>query len=126
MTWQTNFQIDHMENAKKEYERMTERLTVINAFLSGKTIQSRFSHRDKWKDDLAPTWSVEYQYRVKPDPMKVYVNIFRLENGDEVLGSKAYESLVDAERRISASGPEYVRTIEFTESQTLILGLETK
>ena len=53
-------------------ERAKELLPVIQAFAEGKEIQYRQINypEGEWHDTLAPTWSPNCQYRIKPEPFE--------------------------------------------------------
>lgn len=54
-----------------------EKLSLVDAWLDGSTIQRRLTtgtsdkDEDNWVDDTTPTWNPEKTYRVKPAPTKV-------------------------------------------------------
>jgi hypothetical protein len=48
---------------------------VVRAYLDGKVIQSR--HHRGWLDlEDTPKFYPEYQYRVKPEPVECWVNVY--------------------------------------------------
>lgn len=53
-------------------ERAKELLPIIQAFAEGKKIEMALFDGDgalsEWSDDLFPTWSDNYIYRIKPEP----------------------------------------------------------
>lgn len=51
---------------------------VINAFLEGKKVQYFSKNMEKWVDTEAPLFSVETEYRVKPE--KVYTTLYVVYN----------------------------------------------
>jgi hypothetical protein len=61
-----------MEKGEHEMtpQRAKELLPTITAFAEGKKIQRRYNLAMgcKWIDDINPTWSNDYDYRLKPEP----------------------------------------------------------
>ena len=51
-------------------EEVKEMLPVLQAFVDGKTIESRCIKGDKslWYDDEDPSFDNDFEYRIKPDP----------------------------------------------------------
>ena len=51
-------------------EEVKERLPVLQAFVDGKTIESRCIKGDKslWYDDEDPSFDNDFEYRIKPEP----------------------------------------------------------
>ena len=51
-------------------EEVKEMLPVLQAFVDGKTIESRCIKGDKslWYDDEDPSFDYDFEYRIKPEP----------------------------------------------------------
>ena len=43
-------------------------LPIITAFINGKTVQKSIVSRNEWIDDNSPTFSIEFDWRIKPQP----------------------------------------------------------
>jgi hypothetical protein len=81
-------------------ERAKELLPIIKAFANGGVVQFRYSKNMKWQntsDD--PVFVVDNEYRIKPEPMEIWVNIYD-EKEDDVMGA-TYSSKVKAENYAS-------------------------
>jgi len=57
-----------------------EKIKVMQAYLEGKTIQFRLWKEDDftdWGSDAEPQWNWgAVEYRVKPEPLELWVNIY--------------------------------------------------
>lgn len=45
---------------------------LIQAFAEGETIQFK-NHRGEWRDISEPVWTIDTEYRIKPEPVKFWV-----------------------------------------------------
>ncbi len=66
---------------KQSYEEMIE---VLKAAAEGKTIQARYDGNATWGDieGHEPVWDFSfYEYRVKPEQVTVYVNVYETDYG---------------------------------------------
>jgi len=62
--------------------RCKELLPIIQAFAEGKTIQFRNSKDSKWADVEDASWFSGTEYRIKPEPMEIWVRIDAVEQLD--------------------------------------------
>ena len=84
-----------------------EIIEITTAFRNGNIVQ--VSLRDGWKDSINPAWQfTAYDYRVKPEPMVFYVNIYPERKNDCIHQSK--------EEALKWVGRDCVRTIKVVES----------
>lgn len=95
-------------NAKK----LLAVLPVVKAFAEGKEVQ--VFNGDAWVTACSPKFDSEADcYRIKPEPIVVYKNVYKdLEGSEYIAGSCYYDE--DAAKRCSMSG-NYVRTARFIE-----------
>ena len=55
-------------------ERAKELLPVIQAFAEGKTVQIKYG--DGWEDLGEPVFDFSGEYRIKPEPLECWVNVY--------------------------------------------------
>lgn len=48
-------------------------LSVIEAYVNGKTIQARVRGTNEWFDEFNPSFEPRFQYRIKPEPREWWV-----------------------------------------------------
>ena len=54
---------------------------LIKAWADGATIEFFHPETRKWVVDHMPTWSLIVIYRIKPQPEKLYVRLYKAKNG---------------------------------------------
>ena len=79
-------------------EKVKAMLPILTAYAEGKTIQYKTVHGN-WCDAECPTWVGHVEYRVKPDPIVRYVNVFQNRSG--AITTLMYETQEYAERGAS-------------------------
>lgn len=89
-----------------------EMIEVIQAHKEGRTIQARHRKKHPWGDVPNPSWNFfEVQYRVKPEPKKLWVNFY----GDIIYTHESKEAALS-----HAGGDRLTRTavpfVEVTEN----------
>ena len=55
-------------------ERAKYLLPIIKAFTEGKVIQFRSTDDTRWLDTSSPTFSTSTEYRVKPEPIEMWIS----------------------------------------------------
>ena len=73
-------------------------LPILTAYADGKEIQYK-DFRGNWHDAECPTWAGRAEYRVKPDPVVRYINVFQHKSGAII--TVMYETQEYAERDAS-------------------------
>ena len=54
-----------------------EMIKVMEAFKDGKQIQSRCDDTEEWLNVIPSAWNFDkFEFRVKPEPLKCWANIF--------------------------------------------------
>lgn len=86
-----------------------EKIAVMQAFMEGKEIQVSTRHSAEWKRlTWMPEWDwTSYNYRIKPEPKFVYVNVYscKLEAaGRRTTNSSCYTHKADAEKAAIMNG----------------------
>lgn len=98
-------------------ERAKELLPYIQAFAEGKTVQVRAidsqNEWNEWNDCSDPSWSYSAEYRIKPEKIVRYVNIYR--DGGEA-GYSSHKTRANADKSINTFRVACIR-IEFEEGQ---------
>ena len=56
-------------------ERIEKHWEVIKAHADGKEIQRRYE-KNNWVDEKGPCWFINHEYRVKPEKITKWVNIY--------------------------------------------------
>ena len=54
---------------------------LIKAWVNGATIEFFHPETRKWVVDHMPTWSLIVIYRIKPEPKKMYVRLYKTKSG---------------------------------------------
>ncbi len=57
-------------------QRAKELLPIIQAYAEGKEIQCRISTKHEWVPARNPGWFDCYEYRIKPEKKKGWINIY--------------------------------------------------
>ena len=87
-----------------------EMIEVIQAHKEGKSIQWRLAGRGAWTDTGKPNWNFDSkQYRVKPEPMTIWVNRYT-----DFMPNHFHHSFDEAE----ADGKvrdDYIETLKFEQ-----------
>jgi len=78
-------------------------LPLIKAYVGGEIIQ--YKYNSKWVDAASPAFDDESEYRIKPKPLELWVNVY--EHGS----SACFESKSTAEFSLRAGG----RTVHMRE-----------
>lgn len=89
-------------------DRAKELIPVIQAYTEGKTIQYK-GCSGKWADVNEPAFLDSYSYRVKPEPIERWVNVYV--GGEEY----TFKSNVDAEYHASRCYLDLVRIVHLVE-----------
>lgn len=93
-----------------------EKITVMQAFEDGRTIQSRPVRSFVWCDDFNPAWSwATFDYRIKPEPEVVYI-LYNL-NGDRIATRSTEESAVAAVEVGWCGSCSYKKFIEVVDDE---------
>lgn len=76
---------------------------VINAYLNGEKIQFRHRRDADWTDwhnHSEPVWNFEENnYRVKPVPRELWINVYPEEDGDYLVCHESEEAAINAARQ---------------------------
>lgn len=51
-------------------------LPVMQAFAEGKEVEWRWRDGEPWRPTTSPGWNRDQQYRIKPEPMVVWVSVY--------------------------------------------------
>ena len=95
-------------------EQAIKFLPLITAFAQGKEVQVRTTTNSNWSNTRDPLWHPSQQYRVKPEVVVKYINIY--EDGSRythVTLSDAIEGKIRGDGYINPS----VRTIKVIEEE---------
>lgn len=79
-------------------ENIKRLLPILTAYAEGKEIQYKTVYGD-WCDAECPTWPCRAEYRVKPDPIVRYINVFQHRSG--AIATFMYGAQESAERDAS-------------------------
>lgn len=79
-------------------ENIKRLLPILTAYAEGKTIQYKTLHGN-WCDAECPTWAERTEYRVKPDPIVRYINVYQHKAG--AIFTFMYGTQESAEREAS-------------------------
>lgn len=89
-------------------------LPLVQALAEGKTIQAKDTYDGGWHDLTTPSWGMAAScYRVKPEPVVVWVNEYRSDDGNKLGCNFATEA---AAIEAKGSNVNYIRTIKLVES----------
>lgn len=95
-------------------EQAEKFVPIFQAFAEGKTIQWFDVFCEKWIDLASPNFfGRPSDYRIKPEPMVVYVNVYSDGSGTHL----AYDSLESAERAETHTKNITRRAVKFIEAE---------
>lgn len=90
--------------------------SILEAYLDGKIVEYYNTSFEEWRHATCPIWDFQsYDYRVKPEPLCVWVNVYRDADGDEYLG-RSHSTKDGAYVDRSTNTGSWKRTIQLTEN----------
>ena len=95
-------------------EQAIKFLPLITAFAQGKEVQVRTTTNSNWSNTRDPLWHPSQQYRVKPEVVVKYINIY--EDGSRYTHVTLSDAVAGKTRGDGSPAPS-VRTIKVTEEE---------
>jgi len=95
-------------------EQAVKLLPLITALAEGKLIQGRATTNSNWTDTRDPLWHPSQQYRVKPEVVVKYINIY--EDGSRYTHVTLSDAIKGKTRGDGSPAPS-VRTIKVIEEE---------
>ena len=81
----------------------------IIAWAEGKKIEYKWDYKSRWYDTDRPIWNEDVHYRIKPEPVTLWVNEYEWGLG------ALQDNKFDALNLVEKNDPEYIRTIKLQE-----------
>lgn len=94
-------------------EEARQLLPVIQAWADGKTVQSRCSLEVEWYDTNNPTWNIECYYRIKPELLEKWMNVY--DDGSYGIYETEAQAKEDAIGVLEETEVKIVRTVNLRE-----------